>query len=214
KEAAAKAASSRASWGPFSSAAPDGRASSSGADASRAARAKPAIAAGAGAARATSIRSSRAAAARRSRMLSTSSFRPPRRDTAFAGRRDQTSCRALLMDHLFVTVVLALELDGGVLDGESIAQDGLGLGEDLVVAATVRALAGHHDVAGERDQPAGDGPDVEVVHRGDARHLGDGRRDLAHRDMPGGPLEEDVQCLAAEPDRAPDDGRRDQEADD
>jgi len=74
-----------------------GRTRMSGADASRAARAKPAIAAGAGAARATSIRSSRAAAARSSRMLSTSSFRLRAATTAFAGRRDQTSCRASLM---------------------------------------------------------------------------------------------------------------------
>src|SRR5207248_5405671 len=179
-----KATSSRASWGPFSSAAPEGRTRSSGASASRAARTNPAIAAGAGATRATSRRSSRAAAASRSRTLSTRRSRAPGRARAFAGLLDQTRCSApRLMHHLFVTVVLALELDGGVLDRESVAQHRFRLGEDLVVAAAIGSVAAHHDVTGQGDEAAGDGPDVEVMHGRDARDVGDGRGDVRHRDV-------------------------------
>src|SRR5690242_18748857 len=184
-----------------------------GASASRAARTNPAIAAGAGATSETSSRSSRAAARSSSRALSTSNCRPPSRATALAGRRAQTACRGL-MNHLFVPVLLALELDGGVLDGEPVFQERAGVGEDLVVAAAAGRLASDHDVAGERDEAAGDGPDVQVVDGGDPRDCGERRRDLGDGDVAGGAFEEDVHRLAAEADRAPDDGAGDEEADD
>ena len=85
-----KAASSRASSGPTSSAEPLGRARIRGAPASRAARANPALAAGAGATSAKSSAPPGSAAASRSRALSRSSCRPASRDTAMAGRRAQT----------------------------------------------------------------------------------------------------------------------------
>src|SRR3954465_11269745 len=214
KAASAKEASSRVSSGPFSSPAPDGRTRRSGASASRAARAKPAMAAGAGAESATSASCSRPAAASSSRTLRIISSRPRSRETAVAGRRDQTAATAPLMDHLFVAVLLALELDGGVLDGEFLAEDGLRLGEDLVVAAAVGPIAGHHDVAAQCHQPAGDGPDVQVVDGGDARHLGQRPGDFGHRDVAGGALQQHVPRLAAGAGGGAGPGAGDEEADD
>src|SRR5207249_2707378 len=53
-------------------------------------------------------------------------------------RKAAPAARQRLMNDLLVPVVLALELDGGVLDGEPVAQHRLRVGEDLVVAAAVR----------------------------------------------------------------------------
>src|SRR3954470_14317823 len=60
--------------------------------------------------------------------------------------------RRASMDDLFVAVLVALELDGRVLDRESLAEHRLRLGQDLVMAAALRPFAGDDDVAGERHQ--------------------------------------------------------------
>src|SRR5256885_13954877 len=115
------------------------------------------------------------------------------------------------MHDLFVPVALALELDGGVLDPETRAQDSLRVGEDLVVAPARRALADDHQVAAQRDQAAGDGPHVQIVHRGDALHLAESVVHFLEIEMRGESLEQDVDGLAAEAARAPDYGPGDEE---
>src|SRR5260221_446100 len=142
-----------------------------------------------------------------------------RRPKAAAQKRTDARPRPFLPSvHHFlmpvVTITLALERDGGVLDVEFLAQHRLGVGEDLVVAAAVGAFAGDDDVGRERDHSAGDGPDVQVVHRGHALHARELARDVCDRDVARRALEQHVDGLAAEADGAPDDGAGDEEADD
>ena len=58
----------------------------------------------------------------------------------------------------------------------------LGVGEDLVVAAAAGASQVTTMWQRQRDEAAGDGPDVQVVHRRDAGHLRQRGGDLAHRE--------------------------------
>src|SRR6266702_411420 len=69
-------------------------------------------------------------------------------------------------------------------------------------------------VAAHRDHPAGDGPDVEVVHRG---HAGDGRDpvvDVREGDVRGRRLEQHVRALLYQPPGAAEDQQGDQHRDD
>src|SRR5437879_4360208 len=69
-------------------------------------------------------------------------------------------------------------------------------------------------VTAHRDHPAGDGPDVEVVHR---RHAGDGRDpvvDVREGDVRGRRLEQHVRALLYEPPGAAEDQQGDQHRDD
>src|SRR6266705_1887072 len=69
-------------------------------------------------------------------------------------------------------------------------------------------------VAAHRDHPAGDGPDVEVVHR---RHAGDGRDpvvDVREGDVRGRRLEQHVRALLYQPPGAAEDQQGDQHRDD
>src|SRR4051794_7602494 len=118
------------------------------------------------------------------------------------------------MHYLFVAVALALELDGGVLDPEAFAQERLGVGEDLVVAAAFRPLADDDQMAAQGYQAAGDGPDVQIVHRAHARDFSQGLVHVPEIEVRGKSFEKDVDRFAAEADRAPDDGPGDEEADD
>ena len=102
------------------------------------------------------------------------------------------------MHDLFVAVALALELDGGVLDAETLPQDGSRVGEDLVVAPARRSLADDDDMAAQRDEPAGDGPHVEVVHGRNAGHLPESIVDLLEIEMRRKRFEEHIHGLAAE----------------
>src|SRR2546429_1736072 len=68
-------------------------------------------------------------------------------------------------------------------------------------------------VAAHRDHPAGDGPDVEVVHRG---HAGDGRDpvvDVREGDVRGRRLEQHVRALLHQPPGAAEDQQGDQHRD-
>src|SRR5256885_12904848 len=109
------------------------------------------------------------------------------------------------MHDLFVAVALALELDGGVLDPEAFAQERLGVREDLVVAAALRPLANDDQMAAQRHQAAGDGPDVQIVHRANARAVSESVVHEPEIEVRGKPFEKDVDRLAAETDGAPDD---------
>src|SRR5438132_1474379 len=69
-------------------------------------------------------------------------------------------------------------------------------------------------VAAHRDHPAGDGPDVEVVHRG---HAGDGRDpvvDVREGDVRGRRLQQHVRALLHQPPGAAEDQQGDQHRDD
>src|SRR3954447_2774567 len=70
-------------------------------------------------------------------------------------------------------VPFGLDLDGDVVDAETVVERAADLGEE---AFAVAALGGHN-VGGERLAAAGDRPDVEVV---DPAHVGDGEDGPAH----------------------------------
>ena len=69
---------------------------------------------------------------------------------------------------------------------------------------------GHHHVAAHRDDPAGEGPDVQVVHGDDPLDALHPPLDVLQRDVRRGRLEQDLHALPQEPPTAGDDEERDE----
>src|SRR5690606_17225317 len=88
----------------------------------------------------------------------------------------------------------ALELERHVPDAEPIAHPGVDLLEDALVPFRIL----DHRVPAHREDPAGHGPDVEVVHLRHPGDLRDGAMNLPEVDVPGHGFEEHVYGLAHE----------------
>ena len=78
-------------------------------------------------------------------------------------------------------VVAWLDLDGDVVNAETLMEHLANLGEQLGMAAAV--LDDH--VGGKGVQAGGDGPDVQVVDAADAGRLGHAIVDFVHVDAQG-----------------------------
>jgi uncharacterized membrane protein YcaP (DUF421 family) len=83
-----------------------------------------------------------------------------------------------------ISVVGRLDLEGGVLDPELLTQDHPGIVEHVGGGPAAGC-----DVAAHGDEPTGDGPDVQVVHRVDPGDCAQGALDLVQIDRGGRCLE-------------------------
>ena len=102
-----------------------------------------------------------------------------------------------------------LELQGGVVDAEAFAQHDIDAVEDEVA---LRGWdVGNGDVAGEGVGVGAEAPDMQVVDVLDALDGSEGGTNLDEGDAAGRAFEEDVEGLAHDGDRRPEDERGDGE---
>ena len=89
--------------------------------------------------------------------------------------------------------MLDLELDGDVRDAEPRQLD-------RIRSSTSGWEPARHDgVAAHRHHAAGHGPDVEIVHRGDAGNAEHPALHFGHGDVAGNPFQQDVGALPHQP---------------
>jgi hypothetical protein len=105
-----------------------------------------------------------------------------------------------------------LELDGGVGDVEAVAQGAVDAFEDL--GALGDGHLGDGDMAGQGVGGGAERPAVEVVDIEHAGNLAEGGADVGQRDGGGGAFEQDVERLADDGDRGPQDHAGDDEGED
>src|ERR1700683_1859715 len=98
-----------------------------------------------------------------------------------------------------------LELQGGVVDAEALAQDDIEAVEDEV--ALGGRDVGDDDVAGESVGVGAEAPDMQVVDVFDAVDGGEGSANLDEGDAAGRAFEEDVEGFAHDGDRRPENER-------
>ena len=101
------------------------------------------------------------------------------------------------------------ELDGGVSDLEAIAQGTFDIRQNI--AALGHGHFGDGDVAGERMRLRAEAPDMEVVHVEDTIDGGHGLANFAELQVAGRAFEQDIQRLANDAGRTPEDHRGDED---